>query len=158
MQFTPAPANRTVDIVRTVVDHGDDRMRVSVKFRELGRDPFLFLGARVQTPRAEFDVAVQYLRRKPRVVGLVNGSDVIECRGVSTSVYRSTRSITLSVPTSCLGDPRWVRVGLGAEGLDLDQEDPEVPGVYSDDANRFGDFADLNDFADLGDGPKVRRG
>ncbi|NYE38615.1 hypothetical protein F4692_003765 [Nocardioides cavernae] len=59
------------------------------------------------------------------------------------------------MPTSCLGDARWVRVGVVAYGIDLDQEDDAgVSGVYSDDAHRDGSF----DVEKAALGPRVRRG
>ena len=38
----PTPDNLTVDVVRTVVDHGVRRLRVRVDLRELGRDRHYF--------------------------------------------------------------------------------------------------------------------
>ena len=41
-----------------------------------------------------------------------SGKDV-KCPGATWSIHRSANRITASIPTPCLGDPRWVRVGVG---------------------------------------------
>lgn len=57
--------------------------------------------------------------------------------------------------TSCLGDARWVRVGVVAYGVDLDQQDDtEAGGIYSDDAHREGTV----DVEKPALGPRVHRG
>lgn len=77
------------------------------------------------------------------------------CPGLKAVRQRSTRSAVLSVPTTCLGDPRWVRAGVVAFGADLDQEDDaQAGGIYSDDAHRDGTV----DVEKPALGPKVRRG
>jgi hypothetical protein len=154
-QSTIAPDQRTLDIVRTVVDHRAEVVLVRVQFRRLATDPFIFVGTRLKLPRGKVDVFVEHLGGKPIVSGVANGGREIDCPGLKADVYRSTRSTTLSVPTSCLGDARWVRVGVVAYGLDLDQvNDAEVGGVHSDDAHRDGTF----DVKKPALGPMVRRG
>jgi hypothetical protein len=154
-QSAVAPEQRTLDIVRTVVDHRSDVVLVRVQFRRLATDPLMFIGTRLRLPRGKVDVLVEHLGGKPIVSGAAHGSREIACPGLEAHVQRSTRSTVLSVPTACLGDARWVRVGVVAYGVDLDQEDgARVSGVYSDDAHRDGTF----DVDKPAVGPKVRRG
>lgn len=154
-QSTIAPDQRTLDIVRTVVDHRPEVVLVRVQFRRLATDPFMFVGTRLKLPRGKVDVFVEHLGGKPIVSGAANGGREIDCPGLKADVYRSTRSTTLSVPTSCLSDALWVRVGVVAYGIELDQEnDAEVGGVYSDDAHRDGTF----NVEKPALGPRVRRG
>lgn len=140
-QSAVAPDQRTLDIVRTVVDHRPKVVRVRVQFRGLATDPLMFVGTRLKLPRGKVDVFVEHLGGKPIVSGAANGGKEIDCQGLKADVHRSTRSTTLSVPTSCLGGARWVRVGVVAYGVDLDQEDDaQARGIYSDDAHRDGTF------------------
>jgi hypothetical protein len=154
-QSAVAPEQRTLDIVRTVVDHRSDVVLVRVQFRRLATDPLMFIGTRLRLPRGKVDVLVEHLGGKPIVSGAAHGSREIDCPGLEAHVQRSTRSTVLSVPTACLGDARWVRVGVVAYGVDLDQEDgARVSGAYSDDAHRDGTF----DVDKPALGPKARRG
>ncbi len=154
-QSDAAPDQRSLDIVRTVVDHRPEVVRVRAQFRKFAKDPFMFVGTRLKLPRGKVDVFVEYLGGKPIVSGVAKGPKEIDCPGLKVDRQRSTRSTTLSVPTSCLGDPRWVRVGVVAFGVDLDQgDDAQARGVYSDDAHRDGTF----DVENPALGPKVRRG
>lgn len=140
-QSAVAPDQRTLDIVRTVVDHRPKVVRVRVQFRRLATDPLMFVGTRLKLPRGKVDVFVEHLGGKPIVSGAAYGGKEIECPGLKADVHPSTRSTTLAVPTSCLGDARWVRVGVVAYGVDLDQEDEvQAGGVYSDDAHRDGAY------------------
>jgi hypothetical protein len=154
-QSAIAPDHRTLDIVRTVVDHRTEVVLVRVRFRRLATDPFMVIGTRLRLPRGKVDVLVEHLGGKPIVSYAANGGREIDCPGLKADVYRSTRSAILSVPTSCVGDARWVRAGVIAFGVDLDQQDDaEAGGIYSDDAHRNGTF----DLEKPALGPRVRRG
>lgn len=153
-QSAVAADHRTVDIVRTVVVHDAEVVRVRTQFRRLASDPLVFIGARLKLPKGKVDVLVEHLGGTPIVSGTAGGGRELDCPGLEARVQRSTRSITLSVPTSCLRDPRWVRVGVVAFGGDLDQEnDSNTDGIYSDDAHRDGTF----DADKPALGPRVRR-
>lgn len=153
-QSAAAPDQRVVDIVRTVVDHRPEVVRVRLQFRDLARDPFMFVGTRLKLPQGRVDVLVELLGGKPIVSGTETGGRELDCPGLRADVRRTTRSINLVVPTSCLGDARWVRVGAVAFGADLAQEDAEVVRTYSDDAHRDGTV----DVEKPALGPRVRRG
>lgn len=154
-QSTIAPDQRTLDIVRTIVVHRPEVVVVRVQFRRLATDPFIFVGTRLKLPRGKVDVVVEQLGGKPIVSGTATGGREIDCPGLKADVHRSTRSMSVSVPTSCLSDPRWVRVGVAAFGTDLDQvSGSEVGGIYSDDAHRDGTFNAEKPAL----GPRVHRG
>lgn len=154
-QAVVVPDHRTLDIVRTVVDHRAEVVLVRVQFRRLATDPLVFVATRLKLPRAKVDIFVELLGGKPIVSGVAPGGSDLECPGLEAEVRRASRSTVLRVPTSCLGDARWVRAGVVAFGADLDEGgDAEVGGVYADDANRDGIFDDERPAL----GPKVRRG
>ncbi len=148
----PAPGYRGVDVVRTSVAHGANRLRLTVGFRALEKDPFQFTVLRVSTPRGAFDVVVERLGGKP-ISSIERRGRTVECGGLKSKVDRGADTLTTSLPTACLDAPRWVQVGVGVIGIAGDQDQPELTAVYADDAHRDGTVGDT-----LAKGPKVRRG
>jgi hypothetical protein len=148
----PAPDYAGVDVVRTAVAHGAQRLRVGVRFRNLERDPFQFTVIHVSTPQGGYELVVERLGGKP-ITSLVRGRKDVDCRGLKTKVDLGEETVTTSLPTSCLGAPRWVKVGVGAVALAADQASPELAAVYADDAHRDGEIRDR-----IAPGPKVHRG
>lgn len=151
-QALPAPDYAGGDIVRTAVDHGDHRLRVSVRFRALERDPFQFTVIRVKTRQGTYEIVVERLGGNP-IASIDRGSKAVDCRGLKAKVDLRADLVTTSLPTSCLGAPRWVQVGVGAAALSADQASPELLAAYADDAHRDGEIRDR-----IALGPKVRRG
>lgn len=149
---TPAPDYAGVDIVRTAVDHGTHRLRVSVGFRALERDPFQLTGVRISTPQGNYHVTIERLGGKP-IISLERGGKSIDCRGLRATVDMRVDRMTTSLPTSCLGTPRWVQVGVGAVAVAANQTSPEQAAAYADDAHREGGIGET-----IAKGPKVRRG
>lgn len=152
-QFLPAPDYAGVDIVRTAVDHGEHRLRVTVRFRALERDPFQFTPIRVITPRGNYDLLVERLGGKP-IATLGRGRKEVDCRGVKAKVDLGSDTVTTSLATSCLGTPRWVQVGVGAVALTEDPSSPEMLAVFADDGHRDGTIREST----IKKGPRVRRG
>lgn len=152
LQGSPAPDYAGVDVVRTAVAHGANRLRVVVRFRALERDPFHFTVIRLVTPQGKYDVIVERLGGSP-ISNLEGGRDAADCRGLKAKVDLGADTLTTTLPTSCIGSPRWVQVGVGAVAVSADQGSPELVAGYADDAHRAGEIRDS-----LAKGPKVRRG
>lgn len=152
--LVPTPDNLTVDVVRTVVDHGARRLRVRVDLRELGRERQYFAVLRVRTPTGTFEVETQHLGRRPEA-DLTRRGRSVECPRLRAVSDRASSRATVTVPTSCLGDPRWVQVGVGVAVLTTatTAEGAEEVVILADDAHRAGDVRDQ-----IAWGPKVRRG
>ena len=152
--LVPAPDNLTVDVVRTVVDHDARRLRVGVDLRELGRERQYFAVLRVRTPAGAFEVEAERLARRPESELTRHGRRV-ECPRLRTVSDRASSRVTVTVPASCLGDPRWVQVGVGVAVLTTatTPEGVDEVVVLADDAQRVGDVRDR-----IALGPKVRRG
>ena len=147
-----APEYAGVDVLRTAVAHGANRLRVSVRFRALQRDPFQLTIVHVKTPDGSFDLTVERLGGKP-ITSIVRGRKDVECGGLGAKVDLGADTLTTSLPTSCLGDPRWVQVGVGAVALDAVDGQPDEGAAYADDAIRVGEIRDR-----IALGPKVHRG
>ena len=151
-ESTPAPDYAGVDVQRTTVAHGDRRLSVVVGFRALERNPFHLTLLRVMTPSGRYDVAVERLGGKP-VASLAGGPGDAECRGLKAKVDLGADTVSLSMPTTCLGSPRWVRLRVGSVAASSDTAQPEMGAAYVDDAYRAGEVRDR-----LALGPKVHRG
>lgn len=149
----PAPDVTTVDVTRTVVNHGEHRLRVTLRYRDLRRTQHDQVVVRVRTPDRRFFVLVVRHRRAPQGEAHLLGRGEVECSGLRSSFDDAADRASVSVPTSCLGSPRWVQVGVAAQTLVTDGDDPEQVNVFLDDAHRDG-FGS----AGLRQGPRVRRG
>jgi hypothetical protein len=152
--LVPTPDNLTVDVVRTVVDHDARRLRVRVDLRDLGRDRQYFAVLKVRTPAGTFEVETENLGRRPEA-DLTRRGRRVECPQLRTVSDRASSRATVTVPASCLADPRWVRVGVGVAVLTTatNAGGVEEVVVLADDAHRAGDVRDQ-----VALGPRVRRG
>ena len=148
----PAPDYAGVDVVRTAVAHGANRLQVTVRFEAMERDPFQFTVIRVSTPQGNYEIVVERLGGKP-ITSIDRGRKAVDCDGLKAKVDLGADTLTTSLPTSCLAAPRWVQVGVGAVALAADQGSPELVAVYADDAHRDGAIRD-----NIAKGPKVHRG
>jgi hypothetical protein len=156
-EMVPAPDNERSDIVRTSIDHRAGLLRVAVTFRDVRGTFGDTVVAEIKTPTTRFMVLSERRGRETYTL-MLGRRDVVPCGGLLTTVDRSADKVTVAVPTACIGDPRWVRVGVGAIGTTV-EHDAEV-------GDRFRGFVDAAHATGLTDlttggpvlGPKVRRG
>lgn len=152
-ESVPAPDHAGTDLVRTSVAHGGNRLRVNLGYRALERDPFQIAVIGLKTSRGAFQIVVERLGGSPITSITGRHDDDLECRGLKSTVNLRADVVSTSLPTSCLGAPQWVRVGVGAIAVSGDVDQPELAAAYADDAHRTGEIRDSLAF-----GPKVRRG
>lgn len=152
--LVPAPDNTTVDVVRTVVEHSDSRLRVRIDLRELGKARVYFAGLRVRTSTRAFEVEIDDLGRRP-TASLTRASGAVECARLRAETDEAAARVVVTIPTVCLGGPRWIQVGAGvaAAETEIGPDGSEQLVVHGDDAHRAGDIRDR-----IALGPKVRRG
>ena len=83
-------------------------------------------------------------------------SRAVECPRLRAVADRAAARAVITIPTACLGAPRWVQVGAGVASLETvaAADGTEQVVVFADDAHRAGTIGDEN----LAKGPKVRRG
>jgi hypothetical protein len=148
----PEPAHPLGDILKTTISYGTDLV-VTTKFRSLrstldeqfswfilpsdGDSPGYWtalLGVSKGKDKGDFTI-LDPIANQPRC-----GSAVLD---------RAARTATLTIPGSCLGDPRWVKVSLLVQMWTA-----SGPGTreYADDAFRDGVFTQNATYS-----PKVRR-
>ncbi|MBO0844356.1 MAG: hypothetical protein J2P22_02930 [Nocardioides sp.] len=109
---TNVPDNKTADVVHLQVAHTARHVRTTVRLRELGRR-WLFV-SRLQTARRGFQVIGRRTpgHRPTWTLARANGHP-LTCDGLVGHQSPRASTITLTVPSSCIGVPRWVRVGAG---------------------------------------------
>lgn len=126
-EVTPAPTNAAADITRISVRHDARRVVVTLRVRDL-RPGGILGSVRVLTRDRDLtfgSVHTDELRATFLENTTEEGSgEEVECRGDRMSVQPRHGRVRVVIPRSCLGDPRWVRVGavLG-HGFSLDDED-----------------------------------
>lgn len=110
----PAREIRHADVTRVTIEHTTEKLRVRLDLRDVTRVRRLYrqVRARVVTPDETF--VVDTGRRpgpgKPRIFDAELHE--VSCDGVAFSVRPASDAVALSLPTSCLGSPETVRVGV----------------------------------------------
>lgn len=126
----PATHRREGDVVRTTVNHHAGVVSVSVKYRQLSRTGqgtahvFVFRTDRGLSRTVEL-YADQH-NWKGVVTFEAPGTRTPRCE-VSHHIDYARNRVTVTVPRSCLHEPRWVRVGSGDGMLVANR-------LYADDA------------------------
>lgn len=108
------PDDAGADVTRIEVDHDTRRVRVRVELRDLRPERIKNLVVRLRTPTREF-VAWGYQDRTD--AGSVElgdrRSDYVPCEPYPAIDFRfDSDVVVLRIASACLGDPRWVRVGV----------------------------------------------
>ena len=120
-QFVPLPGRGYPDITRVRFTHRSDAVVVRAQFVELNpTGKFLFGGVQVRTPqlRRFFTVMAAEGSRE----GFLFKDNQHPCR-VGIRISYADELMRISIPRSCLGDPRWVRVRFGASVLQHDGDE-----------------------------------
>ncbi|UUW89621.1 hypothetical protein [Pimelobacter simplex] len=111
----PEPRERGVDIRTIRVSHLADRVVVKVRTRAAIPTKKYFVGVALRLPGGAIYEASAYKYRGMSSNQLTTGpDDKVECAGYRLDIDRARRVTTAVVPTTCLGDPAWVRVAVGA--------------------------------------------
>jgi hypothetical protein len=141
--FDPAPEHTAADITRTLVAHGARRITVQVRYRDLQRTTARGAYVKIRTPSRRFDIETSRNDPESRTQ-LTRGlrGDVVQCPGLRSSVDGERHQLTVSVPTTCLHGPAWVRVGVVSVVTVVDSGPDEPRLLYVDDAHMPGGFED----------------
>lgn len=141
----PERRERSVDIRTVRVSHTADRVVVKIRTRGPIPTKKFFVGTTLRTPHGSFDAGT-YKFFGMSGNELTSEDETIDCAGYRTDVDRARRLTTIVVPTTCIGSPAWVRVGVGASRISGQR-------IYADDGLRSGPIG--NDFRYS---PRIARG
>lgn len=125
------PGDRRRDLTRLTVDHGSDVITVDLALRDVAkRDRDTSYEAVIRTPAQLYLLAVYSGPHVHRVVDFQSarvrhdhdgcfflGVHDRACEGLDVLPDPSADLLTVQVPRTCLGTPRWVRVGASAGAL-----------------------------------------
>ena len=162
--FLDAPAETSADVVSTTIDHARKRLTLTVQFRDLVELEGHSVEFRIFTPDVRYALVAASSGGETGAelfpTGATSSSPIDRplhrpCRTVRARYDLTADTLTASVPTSCLGSPKWVQV---AAGVSRSKVTPQADGSanlagYADDAFRGG-----VSMSSLGRSPKVRRG
>lgn len=130
----PEPARRLGDIVKNSVSYSTDLV-VTTKFRSLaaaGHQEFSWFVLPSDGEDAGYWTASLVVQPGKDEGQFTLLDPIANQPGCGKAVLdRPGRTVTLTIPASCLGDPEWVRVGNGVQFLTSTRE-------YADDARRDG--------------------
>ena len=112
----PAPGDRATDITTTIVDHQTGRLVVQARPRHLSRSGYRLMVAEIlASDGRRFTLVVDYsttpIDSRVSIERFASGREV-KCSGASWSISGPAHRVGASIPTSCLGNPGWVRVGV----------------------------------------------
>jgi hypothetical protein len=151
-----APGEASTDITRVVVDHRAGLLRLTVQVRDLRHRFVDAAGIRLRSPTWRWDVDVIRSGRETYTLLTrgARGSDR-PCGGLVTTVDTRADRLIVSVPTTCIEDPRWVRVGVALLAINVPQGSTiEDADIYMDEAGVTGFHGDRDPLL----GPRVHRG
>lgn len=147
-----APQAKEGDIKRVTTNHQRSRLTVTTKY--VAR-PDQFVGLRIAVPRRKFYVSLGFFN----FPGMPPGEAIqlteegveepVTCPGLRhVTMPDHAQAVRVRIPRSCLGDPRWVRVGSYAAS--------DENGVsYADESRRVGG---ADEQYKIRVGPKVKPG
>jgi hypothetical protein len=102
----------SVDVRKVRVSYTGDRLVVRIKTRAALPTRGVFVGVAVRTPAGDFDAG--YIKAFGGTHdALSRHDDDIDCAGYGTSFDRAKRLTTVTIPSTCIGSPTWVKVGAG---------------------------------------------
>lgn len=147
---TKEQARTNGDVSWSTVAHKRHRVVMKMQFRDIAwndeTNAYLFVIKTRSMKRFVTVVAADGIRGGKAIMTKPSGKHV-SCR-MSRTIDYTANTVTLSVPRSCIGKPRWVRVGMASVFF---------TGIHSGDT----EYVDDANSATLGSnpvlGPKVRR-
>lgn len=163
-RFLAAPAETSTDITRTTIDHATKRLTLTVQFRDLVVTDEHSIQYRITTPDGRWGLfaGMSGDRAQAELIPLRLSAETTHdgplhrpCRTVRARYDVAADTVTSSIPTACIGSPKWVQVSAGAARMSVT---PQTDGSvnlagYVDDAFRSG--VSINS---MGRSPKIRRG
>jgi hypothetical protein len=136
---TPAPDAVDPDATSVRVSHGPRKVTVRTQFQDLAKasDSFYAFLLQVRTNervhrQLEVDAGPGMWHGQ---VTFSSPRKVLHCRGLARSIDYTANTVTVTIPRSCLSNPRWVQVGDAAvKFTGLDATDVTAGTGYVDDA------------------------
>jgi hypothetical protein len=111
--LTNAPANKTADIVHLTLAHGRKAVTAEMKLRQYSNKPWTYV-SQIKTPTSKYLVGGNHTSSGTQFILEKDATHkAVTCDGLSFQVKTGSDTLVVSVPNSCLKDPKWVQVGVG---------------------------------------------
>jgi hypothetical protein len=136
------------DITRLRAAHGTHRVKVRLQFQDLQKrnvDGFNHF-TRVRTDEKMFLIRLHAYRGWWAGESLLAAKRLLKCRGLKHHIDYAENTVRVSVPRSCLGRPKWVRVGAATNSF-----------VKGTDQLRFDDALSTGTAGEVPDEPALGR-
>ena len=156
------PDDRRHDLTTLAVALGAEGLSVQLGLRDVvPHDRGTSYELVVRTPDGMYDVQVTTSSSGRTVSSFATAKVTLDpgcayldthqrrCRGFTAKIDPQQDLVTVTVPSACLGEPRWVRVGAWVAGFDPDSgsvEDPVVPVTFDAWGARGGEITVLPPF------------
>lgn len=145
----PAPSVEKADITRARVAHTRGRIVLTTKVRRLAARDWV-AGWEIETPTRRYSASHMRMTGFWMTDLSTRSGNEVACKRMTVDVDRDRDRVRLSIPRTCLKDPRWVRVGIGF--LTFDGDDFEQ--MHVDDARLDGTIRERG----LVPGPRIKVG
>jgi hypothetical protein len=115
--ITTRPTIKNGDIRRTTIAHKDRKVTLRVSVRDLAKKgDGLLQYTEIRTPTNRYDLSVY------AGPGNWAGTHPSSCAGATHKINYRKDVFTYAIPRSCLGSPRWVRVGFATATFEGDNQ------------------------------------
>ena len=134
-----APQNTEADILTTTVEHRTDEVGFVVALRDLRQGQYLDLTANVTTDSTGSRLPTQVTSLTydgASTIDVYRADGSSRCPAADVAVDHDADTVTMSVPRTCLGDPRWIEATVVAATIRYDETPagPHGDAVWEDDA------------------------
>ncbi|WP_154402669.1 hypothetical protein [Nocardioides speluncae] len=112
----PAPRAADPDILRVAVDHRTTALLIRTKYAALDRRVVRTDALEIRTSAGKRFEALTFVHKRGQWQGrtaIGTGSAGVDCPGLRHRFDYEANVATWTIPRSCIGRPRWVRVGVG---------------------------------------------
>jgi hypothetical protein len=110
--FSRAPHNKRADITTSSFTYTKHSLITVLRLRSHSIGDSWAYGGRIRTSSGdELRVSIRITPTEKFVELQTRQGDQVPCDGLHRHAARSTGRLTVTVPSSCLGRPRWVRAG-----------------------------------------------
>ena len=129
---SPAPDDQSTDILKSTTNYSKHRVTVKLKLRDLTSAGFHGAFADIKTNQKRYSLSLFKDPEAGSDLALDSNGAGIKCQGKMKKKISASRDlIKMSVPSSCLGNPRWIRISVATLTI-------QESGTLADDALRTG--------------------
>ena len=126
------------DILRSTIRHRARKVVLTMRFSDLNGSGYTVYAYAIRTSKTTRNVSLVTFpgHHSGKVLMTTSRGKTVHCR-ISRSIDYTANTATVGVPRSCLGRPRWVKVGMAMVTSPTDKFETG----FADDSGTNGDFS-----------------